>query len=63
MKERRREKGREKGREEEEEEEEEERYGNYFCMEYYAFVWRLFVYGTCMEVFVWMLVVPFLGFS
>ena len=33
------------------------------CMEYYGFVWRLFVYGTCMEVFLWMLVVPFLGFS
>ena len=50
---REREKGREKGREEEEEEEEEERYGNH------VFVWKL---GFCMEVFVWRLVVPFLGF-
>ena len=31
----------------------EERYGNH------VFVWKL---GFCMEVFVWRLVVPFLGF-
>ena len=44
----------EKGREEEEEEkEEEERYGNR------VFIWKL---GFCMEVFIWRLVVPFLGF-
>ena len=30
---------------------------------YDDFVWKLFEYGTCMEVFVWILVVPFLGFS
>ena len=49
------EKGREEEeeKEEEEEEEEEERYGNH------VFVWKL---GFCMEVFVWRLVVPFLGF-
>ena len=57
----------------EEEEKEEERYGNY-VWNTMIFVWRLFVYrivvwmamclyGTCMEVFVWILVVPFLGFS
>ena len=34
----------------------EERYGNYVWM-------AMFLYGTCMEVFVWILVVPFLGFS
>ena len=28
-----------------------------YCMDGYVFVW------TCMEVFVWILVVPFLGFS
>ena len=39
----------EKGREEEEE----KKYGNH------VFVWKL---GFCMEVFVWRLVVPFLGF-
>ena len=27
-------------------------------------VWMaMFLYGTCMEMFVWILVVPFLGFS
>ena len=40
-------------------------------MEYYGYVFEygivvwmaMFLYGTCMEVFVWILVVPFLGFS
>ena len=40
-------------------------------MEYYGYVFgygivmwmALFLYGTCMEVFVWILVVQFLGFS
>ena len=41
------------------------------CMEYYGFVWKLgfcmeLLYGWlsfCMEVFVWISVVPFLGFG
>ena len=38
------------------------------CMEtmvlYGIVIWMaMFLYGTCKEVFVWILVVPFLGFS
>ena len=62
MKERRREKGREKTKEEEEEEEEEERYETMVL--YGIVIWMaMFLYGTCMEEFVWILVVPFLRFS
>ena len=43
-------------------------YGNYVCMEtmvlYGIVIWMaMFLYGTCMEVFVWILVVPLLWFS
>ena len=32
--------------------------------EYGIVVWKaMFLYGTCIKVFVWILVVPFLGFS